>query len=90
MTRSSLAELVAQRLNLSEAEGIAVVDAVFNGIKDILNSGERLELRGFGSFEVRKRKKRKGRIIATGKEVSVPPKDVPVFIPGRFLKNLKV
>jgi integration host factor subunit beta len=55
---------------------------------DALHRGEKIELRGFGSFRLRKREPRKGRNPKTGDKVDVPPKKVPYFKPGKELKEL--
>ena len=61
---------------------------VFKSIVDALHRGEKIELRGFGSFRLRKREPRKGRNPKTGDKVDVPPKKVPYFKPGKELKEL--
>jgi integration host factor subunit beta len=61
---------------------------VFESIIDALKRGEKIELRGFGSFRLRKREPRKGRNPKTGDKVDVPPKRVPYFKPGKELKDL--
>jgi integration host factor subunit beta len=65
-----------------------IVDTVFQSIIDALHRGEKIELRGFGSFRLRKREPRKGRNPKTGDKVDVPPKSVPYFKPGKELKDL--
>ena len=55
---------------------------------DALHRGEKIELRGFGSFRLRRREPRKGRNPKTGDKVDVPPKKVPYFKPGKELKEL--
>ena len=61
---------------------------MFKSIIDALHRGEKIELRGFGSFRLRKREPRKGRNPKTGDKVDVPPKKVPYFKPGKDLKDL--
>jgi integration host factor subunit beta len=61
---------------------------VFQSIIDALHRGEKIELRGFGSFRLRQREPRKGRNPKTGDKVDVPPKKVPYFKPGKELKDL--
>jgi len=61
---------------------------VFRSIIEALHRGEKIELRGFGSFRLRKREHRKGRNPKTGDKVAVPPKKVPYFKPGQELKEL--
>ncbi len=64
-----------------------VVDLVFNGMKEALEKGDRVELRGFGSFAVRNYKNYKGRNPKTGKIVDVPAKRAPFFKVGKELKE---
>ena len=64
------------------------MDTVFQSIVDALHRGEKIELRGFGSFRLRRREPRKGRNPKTGDRVDVPPKKVPYFKPGKELKDL--
>jgi integration host factor subunit beta len=64
------------------------VDTVFRSIIEALQRGEKIELRGFGSFRLRQREPRKGRNPKTGDKVDVPPKKVPYFKPGKELKEL--
>jgi integration host factor subunit beta len=78
------AELVEEVSRVSEV----IVDTVFKSIIDALHRGEKIELRGFGSFRLRKREPRKGRNPKTGDKVDVPPKKVPYFKPGKELKEL--
>jgi integration host factor subunit beta len=65
-----------------------IVDTVFRSIVEALHRGEKIELRGFGSFRLRRREPRKGRNPKTGDRVDVPPKQVPYFKPGKELKDL--
>jgi len=71
-----------------EAGSVGAPPAVINAIVDALHRGEKIELRGFGSFRLRKREPRKGRNPKTGDKVDVPPKKVPYFKPGKELKEL--
>jgi integration host factor subunit beta len=65
-----------------------LVEIVFESIIETLNQGEKIELRGFGSFRVRERGARRGRNPKTGDPVSIPAKRVPYFKPGKELKEL--
>ncbi len=65
-----------------------IVDEVFKNIIQALNRGEKIELRGFGSFRVRQRDARRGRNPKTGAPVDIPAKRVPYFKPGKELKEL--
>ena len=65
-----------------------MVEIVFESVIDTLNQGEKIELRGFGSFRVRERGARRGRNPKTGNPVNIPAKRVPYFKPGKELKEL--
>ena len=65
-----------------------IVNTVFDSIVDSLKEGEKIELRGFGSFRIRRRGARTGRNPKTGEKVSVPPKRIPYFKPGKELREL--
>ncbi len=88
MTKAVLVEEVAQLTDLTKKDAGVIVDTVFHCIIDALRRGEKIELRGFGSFRLRRREPRKGRNPKTGDRVEVPPKQVPYFKPGKDLKEL--
>ena len=88
MTKAELVEEVSRVSDLTKKHSEVIVDTVFQSIIDALHRGEKIELRGFGSFRLRKREPRKGRNPKTGDKVDVPPKRVPYFKPGKELKDL--
>ena len=88
MTKAELVEEVSRVSDLTKKHSEVIVDTVFKSIIDALHRGEKIELRGFGSFRLRKREPRKGRNPKTGDKVDVPPKKVPYFKPGKELKEL--
>jgi integration host factor subunit beta len=88
MTKAELVEEVSKVSDLTKKHSEVIVDTVFKAIIDALHRGEKIELRGFGSFRLRKREPRKGRNPKTGDKVDVPPKRVPYFKPGKELKEL--
>jgi integration host factor subunit beta len=88
MTKAELVEEVSRVSDLTKKHSEVIVDTVFRSIIDALHRGEKIELRGFGSFRLRKREPRKGRNPKTGDKVDVPPKKVPYFKPGKELKEL--
>jgi integration host factor subunit beta len=92
MLRSDLIKRIAERNpHLYERDAEKIVSAIIDKIADALVAGDRVELRGFGSFSVRRRKPRDGRNPKTGEPVSVPEKFVPFFKTGReFARNLNV
>ena len=87
MTKAVLVEEVARITDLTKKDAEVIVDTVFRCIADALRRGEKVELRGFGSFRLRRREPRKGRNPKTGDRVDVPPKQVPYFKPGKELKE---
>ncbi len=88
MTKAELVEEVSRVSDLTKKHSEVIVDTVFKAIIEALHRGEKIELRGFGSFRLRKREPRKGRNPKTGDKVDVPPKRVPYFKPGKELKEL--
>ncbi len=87
MTKAELVEEVSRASDLTKKHSEVIVDTVFETIKDALRRGEKIELRGFGSFRLRRRDSRRGRNPKTGDRVDVPPKRVPYFKPGKELKD---
>jgi integration host factor subunit beta len=88
MTKAELVEEVSRVSDLTKKHSEVIVDTVFKSLIEALHRGEKIELRGFGSFRLRKREPRKGRNPKTGDRVDVPPKKVPYFKPGKDLKDL--
>ncbi len=88
MTKAALVEEVSRVADLTKKHSEVIVDTVFQSLITALRRGEKIELRGFGSFRLRQREPRKGRNPKTGDRVDVPPKKVPYFKPGKELKEL--
>jgi integration host factor subunit beta len=88
MTKADLVEKVAKDAEMTKKDAEQLVEIVFESIIGSLNEGEKIELRGFGSFRVRERNARKGRNPKTGEAVSIPAKRVAYFKPGKELKEL--
>ena len=88
MTKAALVEEVARVADLTKKHSEVIVETVFRSIIEALHRGEKIELRGFGSFRLRRRERRKGRNPKTGDRVDVPSKRVPYFKPGKELKEL--
>jgi len=88
MTKAELVEEVAKSVELSKKDAEKIVNMVFDSIIDALHDGEKIELRGFGSFRLRERKARIGRNPKTGETVHVPSKKVRYFKAGKELKEL--
>jgi integration host factor subunit beta len=85
--RADLVEEVVRVTRLPRKESEAVVEAIFGSIIGALQGGDRIEIRGFGSFGTRQRRGRTGRNPKTGAKVDVPPKRVLSFKPSKELKN---
>ena len=88
MTKAELVEDVARAAELTKKDAERLVEIVFESIIETLNLGEKIELRGFGSFRVRERGARRGRNPKTGDPVDIPAKRVPYFKPGKEMKEL--
>ena len=73
---------------MTKKDAEQLVEIIFDSITASLNQGEKIELRGFGSFRVRERNSRKGRNPKTGESVDIPAKRVAYFKPGKELKEL--
>ena len=88
MTKTELIDKIHSKTeNLTKRQTEQVVDTLLDSIKDALAEGDKVEIRGFGNFRVRKRDARKARNPRTGKVVEVPPKKVPFFKAGKELKE---
>jgi integration host factor subunit beta len=88
MTKAELVEKVSERIDLTKKETDRIVNLVFGSIVDALSTGEKVELRGFGSFRVRNRESRDGRNPKTGTTVHIPAKKVPFFKAGKELREI--
>ncbi|MEW6131018.1 MAG: HU family DNA-binding protein [Acidobacteriota bacterium] len=87
MTKAELVEEVARASELNKRDAEVIVETVFSSIISALHRGDKVELRGFGSFRTRERGPRRGRNPKTGAPVDVPAKRVPYFKPGKELKE---
>lgn len=87
MTKADLVEEVIQVTGLPRKESEIVVETIFDNIIKALQSGDKIEIRGFGSFRTRQRRGRIGRNPKTGARVEVPPKRIPFFKPSKELKD---
>ena len=84
--KAELIENVASSTGLTKKDATAA-DAVFSTIQETLAKGEKVQLIGFGNFEVRERAARKGRNPQTGQEIQIAASKVPAFKPGKALKD---
>jgi integration host factor subunit beta len=88
MTKADLVEEVLRLGDLTRRDGEIVVETIFDSVIGALKSGDKIEIRGFGSFRIRQRKPRVGRNPKTGAKVEVPAKRVPYFKPSKELRDL--
>jgi integration host factor subunit beta len=88
MTKADLVEAVAGATEMSRKDSEVVVETVFGSIEKALRGGDKIEVRGFGSFRARKRNARSGRNPKTGARVEVPAKKLAHFRPSKELKDL--
>jgi integration host factor subunit beta len=88
MTKADLIEDVSTAIEMSRKDSEMVVETIFDSIVKSLRSGDKIEIRGFGSFRTRQRDSRVGRNPKTGARVEVPAKKIPYFKPSKELKDL--
>lgn len=88
MIKADIVDLVAEQSDVSRIKAAQAVDTIIDAMKDALSTGKRIELRGFGVFQVRDRKKGVGRNPKTGVEVAITPGKTVRFKPGKELKTL--
>lgn len=89
MTKSGLIEKVAEKTpHISKKDTEVVVNTIFDAMTEALRTGQRIEIRGFGSFQVKVREAREGRNPKTGDEVQIPAKRTPFFKVGKELKEM--
>lgn len=87
ITKADLVENVALQADLPRKQANEAVQVILESIIEALQQGEKVELRGLGSFRIRERGPRIGRNPKTGARVDVPPKRIPYFKPGKFLRE---
>jgi integration host factor subunit beta len=88
MTKAELVDNVADKVNLTKKQTEIIVNILFNSITEALSDGDKVELRGFGSFRIRARNPREGRNPKTGDTVHIPAKKVPFFKAGKELREM--
>ncbi len=88
MNRSELIIAIKDKANLSRKDAEKVIDTFFDAVKETLSKGERVEIRGFGSFTVKSYKPYIGRNPKTGVQINVPSKKLPFFKVGKELKEM--
>ena len=85
--KAELVDRVAKKTQLTKKDVSATVEALFETIQEALKAGEKVQVIGFGNFEVRERAARKGRNPQTGKEMKIKASKVPAFKAGKALKD---
>ena len=88
MVKADLVEIVAREAGITKVDAESAVDSIIGSLKSALARGERIELRGFGVFEVKPRKRGVGRNPRTGEEVTIPAGKTTRFRPGKALGDL--
>ncbi len=88
MTKAELIEEVSRVVEMTRKDAEVIVETIFDSIVNSLHKGEKIEIRGFGSFRTRQRQPRVGRNPKTGSRVEVPSKRIPYFKPSKELRDL--
>ena len=88
MTKAELIDEVSRVVEMTRKDSEVIVEAIFDSIVRSLRTGDKIEIRGFGSFRTRQRQPRVGRNPKTGTRVEVPSKRIPYFKPSKELKDL--
>ena len=88
MTKAELIEEVSRDVEMTRKDSEVIVEAIFDSVVRALRSGDKIEIRGFGSFHTHQRQARVGRNPKTCARVEVPAKRVPSFKPSKELKDL--
>jgi integration host factor subunit beta len=88
MTKADLIEEVSRVVEMTRKESEVIVETIFDSIVKSLRGGDKIEIRGFGSFRTRQRQARVGRNPKSGDRVDVPAKRIPFFKPSKELRDL--
>jgi len=88
MTKADLIEEVARITDVTRRDSEVIVETIFDSIVHSLRAGDKIEIRGFGSFRTRQLNSRVGRNPKTGDRVDVPAKKIPFFKPSKELKDI--
>ncbi len=87
MNKAELISKVAEKAELSKKDADKAVSALIESVQEALKAGEKVQLVGFGSFEVRERAARKGKNPRSGEEITIPASKSPVFKAGKAFKD---
>ncbi len=85
--KSDIVDAVAEKTGLTKKDAQSALDAVLEAVTESLQRGERVQLTGFGTFETRYRKERRGKNLQTGETIMIPATTVPAFKAGKALKD---
>ncbi len=88
MNKTELVDSIAEKSGLSKKDSEKALSALIESVEDALVSNDKVQLVGFGSFEVKKRAARKGRNPQTMEEIDIPESNVPTFKAGKDLKEM--
>jgi DNA-binding protein HU-beta len=87
MTKQDLVDIMSNEVGFSKKDATRAVDAVLDAVTKALRRGEKVQLAGFGTFEVRSRNAREGRNPQTGQTITIPARRAPAFKAGKALKE---
>ena len=87
MKKDQIVSRIAHNANISKKDAEKAYRAVITSVAEVLSEGKRINIQGFGTFQVGQRKARKGRNPQTGKEIKIKAKKVAKFVPGKALKD---
>ena len=87
MNKTELVASVAEKTGLTKKDAEKAVNALFDSVQDALTVGDKVQMIGFGTFEVKERAARKGRNPRTGQDIEIPASKNPVFKAGKALKD---
>lgn len=88
MKKADLVSKMAEKAGLNKKQAEGALDAFVETVQEALQTGDKVQLVGFGTFETRARGERKGRNPGTGEEITIPASNVPVFKAGKVLKDV--
>ena len=88
MTKADLIEEVSRVVEVTRKESEVIIETILDSVVKSLRQGEKVEIRGFGSFRTRERQGRVGRNPKSGESVEVPPKTIPFFKPSKELRDV--
>ena len=87
MNKSELVTLVAEKTGFSKKDTEKTIDTMFTAIADVMAAGGKMQISGFGTFETKERAARTGHNTRTGEEIAIAAATMPVFKPGKVLKD---